>query len=153
VLDSCESQKEAIRPDFNRAIMIDFQGATISSDTGFILLREVDERFKIIDPMKDCLEDLRSPAHTKHALVQMVHQRVYQMAAGYENCNDADFLRIDPALRLALGKDHRFEASQSMLSRLENDVLGNAVGLKALDGALTRATDATLYQVALIEVK
>jgi hypothetical protein len=72
VLDSGESQKEVIWPDFNRAIMIDFQGATISSDTGFILLREVDERFRIIDPMKDCLEDLRSPAHTKHALVQMV---------------------------------------------------------------------------------
>jgi hypothetical protein len=84
MLDSGESQEKAIRPDFNRAIMIDFQGATISSDTGFILLREVDERFKIIDPMKDCLEDLRSPTHTKHALVQMVRQRVYQMAAGYE---------------------------------------------------------------------
>jgi hypothetical protein len=139
-----ESQKEAIRPDFNRAIMIDFQGATISSDTGFILLREVDDRFKIIEPMKDCLEDLRSPAHTKHALVQMVRQRVYQMAAGYEDCNDADFLRIDPALRLALSKDHRFGASQSMLSRLENDVLGNPMGLEALDGALTRATDALL---------
>ena len=54
-----ERQKVAIRPDFNRAIMIDFQGATISSDTGFILLREVDDRFKIIEPMKDCLEDLR----------------------------------------------------------------------------------------------
>jgi len=124
--------------------MIDFQGATISSDTGFILLREIDDRFKIIDPMKDCLEDLRSPAHTKHALVQMVRQRVYQIAAGYEDCNDADFLRIDPALRLALGKDHRLGASQSMLSRLENDVLGNAMGLEALDGALTRATDALL---------
>ena len=107
MLDSGESQKEVIRPDFNRAIMIDFQGATISSDTGFILLREVDERFRIIDPMKDCLEDLRSPTHTKHALVQMVRQRVYQIAAGYEDCNDADFLRIDPALRLALGKDHQ----------------------------------------------
>jgi hypothetical protein len=139
-----ESQKAAIRPDFNRSIMIDFQGATISSDTGFILLREVDERFKIIDPMKDCLEDLRSPAHTKHALVQMVRQRVYQMAAGYEDCNDADFLRIDPALRLAIGKDHRSGASQSMLSRLENEVLGNPMGLEALDGALTRATDAIL---------
>jgi hypothetical protein len=139
-----ESQKEAIRPDFNRAIMIDFQGATISSDTGFILLHEVDERFKIIDPMKDCLEDLRSPTHTKHALVQMVRQRVYQIAAGYEDCNDADLLRVDPALRLALGKDHRLGASQSMLSRLENDVLGNAVGLEALDGALTRATEALL---------
>jgi hypothetical protein len=144
VLDSGESQDEAIRPDFNRAIMIDFQGATISSDTGFILLREVDERFRIIDPIKDCLKDVRSPAHTKHALVQIVRQRVYQIAAGYEDCNDADFLRIDPALRLALGKDHRLGASQSMLSRLENDVLGNAMGLEALDGALTRATDALL---------
>jgi len=144
VLGCGESQKEAIRPDFNRSIMIDFQGATISSDTGFILLREVDERFRIIDPLKDCLEDLRSPAHTKHALVQMVRQRVYQMAAGYEDCNDADFLRIDPALRLALGKDQQVGASQSMLSRLENDVLGNAMGLAALDGALTRAADALL---------
>jgi len=144
VLGCGESQREAIRPDFNRAIMIDFQGATISSDTGFILLREVDERFKIIDPMKDCLEDLRLPSHTRHSMVQMVRQRVYQMAAGYEDCNDADYLRVDPALRLALGKDHRFGASQSMLSRLENDILGNAVGLEALDGALTRATDALL---------
>jgi hypothetical protein len=107
-----ENQKEAIRPDFNRAIMLDFQGATISSDTGFILLREIDERFRIIGPLKDCLADLRSPAHTKHGLVQMVRQRIYQIAAGYEDCNDADYLRIDPALRLALGKDHRLGASQ-----------------------------------------
>jgi hypothetical protein len=84
-----ESQKEVIRPNFNRAIMIDFQGATISSDTGFILLREIDDRFRIIDPMKEFLEDLRSPVHTKHALVQVVRQRVYQIAAGYEDCNDA----------------------------------------------------------------
>ncbi len=144
MLSGGESQKEAIRPDFNRSILINFQGATISSDTGFILLREIDERFRIIDPMKDCLEDLRSPAHTKHALIQMVRQRVYQIAAGYEDCNDADFLRIDPALRLALGKDNRAGASQSMLSRLENDVLGKVMGLDALDGALGRTTDALL---------
>ena len=84
-----ESKKEAIRPDFNRTTMIDFQGATIS--TGFILLREVDERFKMIEPMKDCLEDVRLPSHTRHSMVQMVRQRVYQMAAGYEDCNDAEF--------------------------------------------------------------
>jgi hypothetical protein len=71
MLANGESQKEVIRPDFNRAIMIDFQGATICSDTGFILLREVDERFRFIDPMKDCLEDLRSPAHTQPAGVQV----------------------------------------------------------------------------------
>ena len=94
MLASGENQKEGIRPDFNRAIMIDFQGATISSNTGFILLREIDERFRIIDPMKDCLADLRLPSHRKHSMVQMVRQRVYQIAAGYEDCNDADFLRL-----------------------------------------------------------
>jgi len=45
-----------IQPDFNRA--------KITSDFGFLLLREIDELFKIIDPKKDCLADLRSPTHT-----------------------------------------------------------------------------------------
>jgi hypothetical protein len=51
MLDSGESRREVIRPDFNRAIMIDFQGARITSDVGFLLLRKIDDRFKIIDPM------------------------------------------------------------------------------------------------------
>ncbi len=141
MLDSGESRKEVIRPDFNQSIMIDFQGVKITSDVGFLLMREIDDRFKIIEPMQNYLEDLRSPSHKKHSLVQMVRQRVYQIAAGYEDCNDADFLRIDPALRLALGKDHQAGAGQSMLSRLENDLLGNEVGLQALEAALTRSTD------------
>jgi len=144
MLASGESRKEAIRPDFNRSIMIDFQGAQITSDVGFLLMREMDERFKIISPMGDCLEDLRSSTHSKHSLVQMVRQRVYQIGAGYEDCNDADFLRKDPALRLALGKDHQAGAGQSRLSRLENDILGNEAGLQALEAALTRSTDTLL---------
>jgi len=144
VVTSGESRKEVIRPDFNRAIMIDFQGAKLTSDVGFLLVREIDARFKIIDPMQECLEDTRSPAHTRHSLVQMVRQRVYQIAAGYEDCNDADYLRIDPALRLALDKGHEAGASQSRLSRLENDILGNEAGLQALEAALTRSTDALL---------
>uniref|UniRef100_A0A7C3WQ09 IS1380 family transposase n=1 Tax=Desulfobacca acetoxidans TaxID=60893 RepID=A0A7C3WQ09_9BACT len=133
-----------MRPDFNRAIRIDFQGAKITSDLGFLLVRGIDERFQIIGPRQDGLEDLRSPSHTKHSLVQMVRQRVYQMVAGYEDCHDADYLRIDPALRLAIAKDQQVGASQSRLSRLENDVLGNAGGLEALDDAMTRGTDTRL---------
>src|SRR4030042_1628091 len=94
--------------------------------------------------MEECLEDLRSSTHTKHSQFQMVQQRVYQIAAAYEDCNDADFLRIDPALRLALGKDHKIGAGQSMLSRLENNILGNEAGLTALEATLTRSTDALL---------
>jgi hypothetical protein len=77
MLDSGESRKEVIRPDFNRVIMIDVQGAKITSDVGFLLMREIDDRFRIIDPMQDCLEELRSLTHTKHSLVQMIRQRVY----------------------------------------------------------------------------
>jgi hypothetical protein len=144
MVDSGEGQKEAIRPDFARSIMIDFQGAKITSDVGFLLLREIDERFGILGPLGEALEDLRSQSHTKLSFVQMVRQRIYQIGSGYEDCNDADFLRIDPALRLAIGKEHEFGASQSMLSRLENDVLGNVHGLEALDDALVRSTDALL---------
>ena len=97
-------QKETISPEFDRHIMIDFQGAKITSDTGLLLLREIDERFGILGPMGTELEDTRSWVHSKHSLLQMVRQRIYQVAAGYEDCNDADFLRIDPALRLAIGK-------------------------------------------------
>ncbi|MFC1491871.1 transposase [Nitrospinota bacterium] len=139
-----EGQKEVLRPGFDRSNRVDFRGARISSDAGFLLLREMDERFGIIGPMSDCLEDRRSAVHTRHSLVQMIRQRVYQIAAGYEDCNDADHLRIDPAFRLAIGKGHKAGASQSMMSRLENEVLGNGVGLKALDGALRRSTDALL---------
>jgi hypothetical protein len=74
----------------------------------------------------------------------MVRQRVYQIAAGYEDCNDADFLRIDPALRLAIGKGYEAGAGQSRLSRLENDVLGTEAGLQALENSLTRSNDALM---------
>ena len=47
MLANGETQKEVIRPDFNRAIMIDFKGATISSDADFLLVREIDERFRV----------------------------------------------------------------------------------------------------------
>ncbi len=94
--------------------MVDFQGANITSDVGFLLVIEINERFSIIGSMGDFLEGLRCPKHTRHFLVQMIRQRVYQIAAGYEDCNDADYLRSDPARRLAIGKDHNVGAVQSM---------------------------------------
>ena len=141
---SGESKKEVLRPDFNRSIMLDFQGAKLSSDTGFLLMRELDQRHNIIAPMADVLEDTRSTSHTKHSLEQMIRQRVYQMTAGYEDCNDADYLRIDPALRLSLDKGKKPGAGQSALSRLENGYLGNPVGLKALDETILRSADALI---------
>ncbi|MGO9567538.1 MAG: IS1380 family transposase [Desulfomonilaceae bacterium] len=144
MVGSGENERETIRPEFDRSIMIDFQGAKITSDTGFLLLREMDERFGILDPIEGEIEDSRSWVHSTHTQLQMVRQRVYQIAAGYEDCNDADFLRIDPALRLATGKGDEAGAGQSRLSRLENEVLGTDEGLRALENALTRSNDALI---------
>lgn len=58
-----EDQEQAIRPDFNRSIMTDFKGAKITSDVGFLLLREIDERFGILGPIGKDLEDSRAPTH------------------------------------------------------------------------------------------
>jgi hypothetical protein len=144
VLGNGETKNGAIRPDFNKSIFIDFAGAKISSDAGFLLMREVDQRFDIIQNGCKLLEDTRSVSHTKHSLDQMIRQRVYQIAAGYEDCNDADLLRIDPALRLALGKGHQSGAGQSVMSRLENDILGSAAGQQALEAMITKTTDVLL---------
>lgn len=135
------AEREAIRPDFNRSIFIDFAGAKITSDAGFLLMREVDQRFGIIECGCNYLTDERSASHKRQTFEQMIRQRVYQIAAGYEDCNDAEFLRVDPALRLALDKGQRLGASQSVMSRLENDILGSPARQEALDAMVTRSTN------------
>lgn len=57
---SCEERRETIRPQFDRSIMMDFQGAKITSDAGFLLLREIDERFGVLGPVDRELEGTRS---------------------------------------------------------------------------------------------
>jgi len=74
MLPSGESRKGVSRPDCNRSILMDFMGATITSDVGFLLMREIDDRFKNIAPRGDCLAGLRSPAPAKH-----VHLHLFRL--------------------------------------------------------------------------
>ncbi len=139
-----DERSETIRPEFDRSISIGFRGAKITSDTGFLILREIDQRFDILGAAVSQIDDLRSARHTDHSLLELLRQRVYQVAAGYEDCNDADHLKVDPALRLALGKEHESGAGQSALCRFENRILATPQGLKALEKALSRSADSLL---------
>ena len=87
-----DKQRGAIRPEFNPSISIDFRGAKITSDTGFLLLREIDQRFNLLGGVESLIDDPRSHRHrhTDHSLLQLLRQRVYQVAAGYEDCNECD---------------------------------------------------------------
>jgi len=99
-----EERTNGIRCRFNPSIGINFQGAKISSDTSILLLREIDERFGINSAFEEIFQHSRKLSHTQHSCTDLLRQRVYQIAAGYEDCNDANELRKDPALRLALDK-------------------------------------------------
>jgi len=99
-------------------------GGALTSDAGVLLLRQLDERLGLTERLAACLPDGRDPSRVQHAVLPLLRQRIYQIACGYEDCNDADSLRSDPALKLAVGRapQERDLASQPTLSRLENAV-------------------------------
>ncbi|MGQ9470825.1 MAG: IS1380 family transposase [Candidatus Aminicenantales bacterium] len=107
-----------------KKIEVDFSDGEVSSDAGVLFLREVERRLKLLDRVAKVLHDHRHPGYTRHALLDMLKQRVFQIACGYEDADAADTLRDDPALKMAcerLAEDAPL-ASQPTLSRLENAV-------------------------------
>ena len=69
-----------------------------------MLLREIDERFGITSALEGILQHSRNVSQIQHSCTDLLRQSVYQIVAGYEDCNDANELRKGPALRLALDK-------------------------------------------------
>jgi hypothetical protein len=107
-----------------RQLTVDFEGGEITSDAGLLLIRQADNSLHLVERIAGCIEDRRDSRYANHGMVEMLRQRIYQIVAGYEDCNDANLLRKDPALKAAcdrlLSDDHL--ASQPTLSRLENSV-------------------------------
>ena len=87
-----------------RKIQGAFDGGPISSDGGALLLREVDVRLGITQGLAACFTDHRNPDFVEHSVLELVRQRVYGLALGYEDLNDHDELSLDPLLALAVGK-------------------------------------------------
>jgi len=100
-----------------------FDGGLLSSDGGVLLLREVERRLGIAERLAECLTDRRDPERIDHAIVEMLRLRMFAIAAGYEDADDCDALRDDPAFKLAVGRLPETGAalcSQPTMSRLEN---------------------------------
>jgi hypothetical protein len=109
----------------HKQLTVNFNGGDISSDGGLLFLRQCDDNLGITERMVNSLDDHRDQRYTIHQLQDLIRQRIYQIIAGYEDCNDATTLRHDPILKLSC--DRQLEAgddlaSQPTLSRLENSV-------------------------------
>jgi hypothetical protein len=89
---------------FSRRVVAGFDGGTITSDAGALLLRQVDRRIGLLPRLARCFSDFRNPVLVSHAVAEMVSHPVYALALGYEDLNDHDQLRADPLMGLLAGK-------------------------------------------------
>ena len=87
-----------------RRIVGRFDGGTLSSDAGALLLRDVEERTGLLAKASCCFTDYRDPRRIEHSVEDLVAQRVVGLALGYEDLNDHDELRHDPLLAAVMGK-------------------------------------------------
>ena len=125
---------EPVRLDFanhyRRQVRAQFDGQLMSSDGGGLILGEVDRRLGLIDRLSGCFADHRNPNALAHSVRDLIAQRVFALALGYEDLSDHNALRADPILAMLVGKrditgrsrpdDTRPMASAATLNRLEN---------------------------------
>ncbi len=104
-------------------VRLGFDAPEITSDAGGLLLRQLDDRLEVTAGFAACLLDERDPTRVVHDRHEQTRQRIYQIALGYEDCNDADTLRHDPLLKSVCDRtpnDPVGLSSQPTLSRFEN---------------------------------
>jgi len=129
-----EAERNALRLDFDRRLMLQFRGSTITSDAGLLAYRELDDALHLTDTAADKLADARTGKNGRHRLAGLLRQSVFGRLAGYEDVNDAERLCRDPAMRWVVG-DRAITssaASASQMGRFETKWLSRPENLAAL---------------------
>jgi hypothetical protein len=120
-MTECNQETFSFTAHFSRRVEAGFTAGQVSTDGGALLLREADRKIRLLDRLTECFWDGRSPLLIQHRLPEMLAQRIYGLALGYEDLNDHEQLRNDPLLGVLSGKRELAEplAGKSTLNRLE----------------------------------
>ena len=107
-----------------KEVRADFTGGQMTPDAGVLLLRETEKQIGILSALSRAITDKRHQGYIKHSLNDLLSQRVFQIACGYEDANDSNELRVDPAIKAACEKLPSGEelAGQTTFPRLENPI-------------------------------
>ena len=98
-----ELESDVVRLDFDRRLMLQFRGSVVTSDAGLLAYRELDDVLGLTTMAGEMLADARTGKNGRHDLIGMLRQPVFGRLAGYEDVNDAEHLRHDPAMRRIVG--------------------------------------------------
>ena len=100
----CTEQALLFQDLGSRKVLADFSGGFLSSDGGALLLRQVDLSLQLSNRVAACFSDFRSQRFVEHTVPELVAQRIFALAMGYEDLNDHNQLRLDPVIAAAVGK-------------------------------------------------
>jgi hypothetical protein len=103
-MTECKPTEVQLHPVGSRDLVARFDGGSITSDAGGILLRELEQKTGIIRQLAECFTDHRDPDLIEHSVYDLLAQRIYGLALGYEDLNDHDSLRNDPLMAVLVGK-------------------------------------------------
>src|SRR3954454_9823379 len=95
-------QTEPLRTRFDRRLRLEFHGAHVTSDAGLPAYRELDDTLRLTDSAADVLHETWTGQNTRHSLAALLRQSLFSRLAGYEDLNDAERLRVDPAMRIVV---------------------------------------------------
>jgi Transposase DDE domain group 1 len=126
-----------LSPVAGKPVQITFDAGRLTWDGGVLVLAEIERKLGIAERLARCIEDPRAPERVQHELAEMIRFRALLIAAGYEDANDCDALRTDPAFKMAVGRLPENSAdlcSQPTMCRLEN--LPGSVALKRMMAAM-----------------
>jgi hypothetical protein len=120
-MTECSETLFPFEAHFSRQVVAEFAGDWLTTEGGSLLLRQADRKLGLLRRVAACFTDYRQPERIEHRLEEMLAQRIYGLALGYEDLNDHEQLRQDPLLGVLAGKRDLGEplAGKSTLNRLE----------------------------------
>jgi Transposase DDE domain group 1 len=153
----CRNDKLEFQVPGARPIVAEFNGGTITSDGGVLLLKEVEAKRQIIKQFAACLTDYRDPEKIEHPVEDLLAQRIYGLALGYEDLDDHDLIRKDPLLAAVVGKSdpcgeqRRRETDRGKEQQLE--LFADRTSTKYLKSNQTRLWFSSIAYVLMNEMR
>ena len=135
-----ENKNHYFRLNFTDKLKVHFKGSEVTSDGGLIAVRELDEQLGLTAMADEYLKDKRYGRNIQHELTELLRQSVYSRLAGYEDVNDAEKLRNDPALRAVLSERalEKSASSDGTIGRFEREILTENGNLEKMDEIITK---------------